>query len=310
MESNTEVFDYFLPFKLASKIIKALGFWQDEKSSMLYRVYGTILHIFVITLFWVMQLVYLFAIANNVKDISFALGGLITYAAISSKTLTFVLQIPKIKKLLQMLEELHQLTKSERNTGKIKLKYQVTSIHKVFKTFLFICVLTALPALIPLIANYHERELPYKLWIPIDYKHNDFWFYGISIYLISGPVYGAFIEATLDTFPVMFISFGTGLLEELCQRINNIVTDIEVFNEVPDPSDMKLTKFQRLLKREQTQKQRLNELIKCIEIHQKIQKFLLKTSEIFSTMIFVQGMCCSINICTTAFQLSVASLHF
>lgn len=307
MDSQPEVFDYFLPFKLASKIIKALGFWHDENSSMLYRVYGIVFHLTVIEFLWILQVVYLFTMADNVKDISFVLGGLITFTAISSKTLTFMYQLPKIKKLLQMLEELHHLTQNEQNSEKIKLKYQVTGILKVYKTFLSICVLTALPGLYTLIFNYHPREIPYKLWIPVDYKHNDFWFIGVAIYLISGPALSALIEATLDTFPVMFISFGTGLLEELCERINNIVTDIDDINEQPGPSHNKLTKFQKVVRREQTQKKHLKELLKCIEIHQEIQKFLTHTSEIFSTMIFVQGMCCSINMCTTAFQLSMVN---
>lgn len=305
MDSQQEVFDYFQPFKLASKIIKALGFWQDETSTLLYRV--TIFHLIVIELLWILQVVYLFMMADNVKDISFVLGGLVTYTAISSKTLFFVYQLPKIKKLLQMLKELHYFTQSEKNSEKIKLKNQVTGIHKVYKAFLSICVLTALPGLYPLILNYHKREFPYKLWIPVEYKHKDFWYWGVAVYLILGPTFGALIEATLDTFPVMFISFGTGLLKELCQRINNILTEIEVINEQPGSSLIKLTKFQKLLKKEQTQKKHLKELLKCIEIHQEIQKLLTKTSGIFSTMIFVQGMCCSINICTTAFQLSLVS---
>ena len=306
MDSKTEVFDYFLPFELASKIIKALGFWHDQNSSILYCIYGAILHLTVIELLWILQIVFLFTIADNVKDLSFVLGGLITYTAISFKTLFFVYQLPKIKKLLQMLKDLHYLTKSEQNSGNMKLKYQVTRIHKVFKIFLSICVLIALPGINLLIFNYHKRELPYKLWIPIDYKHNDIYYWGVAFYIIIGPIFGALIEATLDIFPVMFISIGTGLLQELCQRMKNITTEIEAINDQPGPSHMKLTKFQTL-KTEQTQKEHLKELLKCIEIHQEIQKFFVKTGEIFSTMIFVQGMCCSINMCTTAYQLSVVS---
>ncbi|CAO1358439.1 unnamed protein product [Diamesa serratosioi] len=307
MDSNTEVFDYFQPVTLASKIIKLLGFWHDQSSSILYRVFGAIIHITFIELFWVLQVVYLFKMADNVKDISFLLGGIITYTAISSKTLTFVYQLSKIKQLLKMLEQLHHLTKSEKNTDKRKLKNQVLNIHKIFKTFSTICLLTALPGLYFLILHYDERKMPYKVWIPIDYKHNDYCFWVVAVYLLSGPAYGALIEATLDTFPVMFICIGTGLLEELCDRMNSIGTEIEVMNLQAGTSKMKLTAFQKVLKRKQRDKEHLKELLKCIEIHQKIQEFMVKTSEIFSTMIFVQGMFCSINICTTAFQLSLSS---
>lgn len=304
MDSNVEEFDYFLPFKLASKIIKLLGFWHDENSSIFYRAFGTVLHLTIIELFWVLEIVYLFTIADNVKDMSYILGGIITYTAISFKTLTFVYQLSKIKQLLKMLEQLHQLTKSEQNYQKIKLKSQVMKIHKVYKMFLFICVLTTVPGVYHLFLHYNERKFPYKVWIPIDYKSNDFWYWGLAIYFISGPAYGAFIEATLDTFPVMFICIGTGLLEELRHRMNNI--GVEIDNQ-SGPSHKKLTKFQKVLKQEQTEKKHLKEFLKCIEIHQAIKQFIVKTSEIFSTIIFVQGMCCSINICTTAFQLSLVS---
>lgn len=307
MDGQREKFDYFQPFKLASKIIKALGFWHDGNSSMLYRAYGTIFHLIVVEFLVLLQVVYLFTIAENVKDISFVLGGIITFTAISYKTLNFVYQLPKIKKLLQMLEELHYLTQNKQNSDKIKLKYQVTSILKVYKAFMSICMLTAFPGLYSLILNYDQREIPYKLWIPVDYKHNVFWYLGVAVYIIIGPACGALIGATLDAFPVMFISFGTGVLEELCDRVNNIATEIEVVNVQPGPSLSKLTKYQKFIRTEQKQKENLKELLKCIKIHQEIQKYLTNTGEIFSTMIFVQGMCCSINICTTAFQLSMVN---
>ena len=95
------------------------------------------------------------------------------------------------------------------------------------------------------------------------------------------------------------------MLEELCQRISNIVTETDI--PATGPSSTKLTKFQKMIEIKNTQNKHLNELLNCIKIHQEIQQFMTQTGEVFSTMIFIQGMCCSINMCTTSYHFSLVS---
>lgn len=89
MDSQQEMFDYFLPFKLVSK-----SFGKLKIQRWFYRAYGIFFRLIVIESLWILQIVYLFTMADNVKDISFVLGGLVTYTAIASKTLFFVHRLP------------------------------------------------------------------------------------------------------------------------------------------------------------------------------------------------------------------------
>lgn len=300
-----EGFDYLMPFKLPSNILRGFGLWQDESSSIPYRVCGTVFHLITIGLFFVLQTFYLFTSCENVKEVSYVLGAVITYGTISLKTFNFMYQLSKIKQLQQMLEKLHHLTKSVKNSERIKLKNQVTSIHKVFKMFLTNCLLAASPGVFILFLYHEEMRFPYRFWVPENFRKDNTWYWILSFYSNICTVCASFLVALLDIFPVLFICIGTGLLEELCQRISNVVTEADRF----DPA-AKLTKFQRIIKTKKTQKKHLDELFNCIKIHQEIKQFMTQTGEVFSTMIFIQGMCCCINMCTASFHLSLVSLFF
>lgn len=312
MDSQTEVFDFFMPFKLPSKILKVLGLWQDESSSILYRVCGTVFHLTTNTFFFILQAIYIFTSCENVQEVSYVLGGVITYGTISLKTFNFMYQLSKIKQLQQMLKKLHHLSQSDKNPERIKLKNQVTSIHKVFKIFLTNCLLAALPAIFILCLYYEEKRLPFaRFWVPESYRNDNTWYWIISIYANITTVCASFLVALLDIFPVLFICIGTGLLEELCQRISNILIETNIVEPAlaaPDVSNSKLTKFQRIVQTKISQKKHLNELLNCIKIHQEIKQFMTQTGDVFSTMIFIQGMCCCINMCTASFHLSLVRM--
>lgn len=305
-----EGFDYRLPFKLPSKILKVFGLWQDESSSIYYRVCGTVFHLFTNGLFFVLQFVYLITSCKDVKEVTYVLGAVITYATISLKTFNFMYQLSKIKKLQQMLDKLHQLTKSAKNSERIKLKNQVTSIHKVFKVFLTNCLLAATPGVFILCLYYKEKRFPYRFWVPERYRQDTTWYWMLAFYSNLCTICASFLVAPLDIFPVLFISIGTGLLEELCQRISCIITEADIVvpaPSAPGTSSVKLIKIQEIEKTKINQKKHVNELYYCIKIHQEVQQFVTQTGEVFSSMIFIQGMCCSINMCSVSFHLSLVN---
>lgn len=297
-----ENFDSLFLFKLPIRIVKSLGLWQDENSSWLYRFYGLLFHLVCIDLYVFMQIIYLIFMFEDVKDFSHVLGGVVIYIVIVLKTSNFMYKLKEIKMLIVMMEKLIDFTANGCKQRPL-LQKQVLRDHKVFKIFLANCVISAWLAIIVILVYHQEHRLPYKTWAPVDYHNNKYWYWVLAFYQIFCPTCGACIVATLDMLPVFFICIATGLINELCQRISSIgANEIQLIMEPPTELQIKF-----LLLSEQTriEEQHLKELLNCIEIHKKIKQFTTKSGEIFSTMIFAQGVSSAINMCTAAFQLSL-----
>lgn len=238
---------------------------------------------------------------EDVNDFSHVLGGVVIYFVIILKTSNFMYELKEIKMLIVMMEKLIEFT-ANGNKQRPLLQKQVLRDHKVFKIFLANCVVSAWLAIIVIIVYHDEHRLPYKTWAPVDYHNNKNWYWVLAFYQILCPTCGACIVATLDMLPVFFICVATGLIKELCQRISYIgTTEIKLIME---PATNLRTKF-LILSNERLGEEHLKELLNCIEIHKEIKKFATKSGEIFSTMIFAQGVSSSINMCTAAFQLSL-----
>ncbi|CAO1308353.1 unnamed protein product [Diamesa tonsa] len=297
-------YDPLFLLKLPIKIIKLSGLWQDENSSWIYRLYGLVVHLICIDLYVFMQIIYLIYMFEDVNDFSHVLGGVVIYIVIILKTSNFLYELKQIKMLIVMMENLIKFTENGDKQRPL-LQKQVLRDHKVFKIFLANCVVSAWLAIIVIIVYHHEHRLPYKTWAPVDYHNNKNWYWVLAVYQILGPTCGACIVATLDMLPVFFICVATGLIKELCQRISSIGTkEIKLIME--PPTNLR-TKLLLLSKQRLIEEEHLKELLNCIEIHKEIKKFALKSGEIFSTMIFAQGVSSSINMCTAAFQLSLIS---
>ncbi|CAO1358417.1 unnamed protein product [Diamesa serratosioi] len=297
-----EKFDSLFLFKLPIRIVKLLGLWQDENSSWIYRLYGLLFHLVCIDLYVFMQIIYLVFMFEDVNDFSHVLGGVVIYFVIILKTSNFMYELKEIKMLIVMMEKLIDFT-ANGNKQRPLIQKQVLRDHKVFKIFLTNCVVSAWLAIIVIIVYHQEHRLPYKTWAPVDYHNNKNWYWVLAFYQIICPTCGACIVATLDMLPVFFICIATGLIKELCQRIGSIgEKDAKLIIEPPTKLQIK---FLLLSQQRLTQEEHLKELLNCIEIHKEIKKFATKSGEIFSTMIFAQGVSSSINMCTAAFQLSL-----
>ena len=239
---------------------------------------------------------------ENVNDFSHVLGGVVIYIVIVLKTLNFMYELKEIKMLIVMMEKLIEFT-ANGNKQRPLLQKQVLRDHKVFKIFLANCVVSAWLAIIVIIVYHHEHRLPYKTWAPVDYNNNKNWYWVLAFYQILCPTCGACLVATLDMLPVFFICIATGLIKELCLRISLIGT--KEVKLIMEPSTSLKIKFLLLSKQRLIEQEHLKELLNCIEVHKEIKKFAKKSGEIFSTMIFAQGVSSSINMCTAAFQLSL-----
>ncbi|CRK90014.1 CLUMA_CG003740, isoform A [Clunio marinus] len=138
--------------------------------------------------------------------------------------------------------------------------------------------------------NISKHELSVRMHFPmLDYKNNDTIFITIAVLQLT-IVLGAIANITLDVFPIYFMCYAIGLIEELGDRLENIGSNHAVIGhqEENDGND-------------------LNELLKCVEVHRKIKRLVSEIEEHFSFVIMLQGLMSSLIFCATAFMLSLLS---
>lgn len=275
-----DTFDPFYSLKLPLQILKLMGFCQERDSSWQYRIYGFVTHLIGIEIYLLLQIVYLFKVADSVESFSDCLSVMFTYVALLLKSFIFIYKLQDIKQLIVMLENV--IVK-----GKFMMEQELSSrvkqVHRYFKLYWILGLLScSIGACIPIYYS-NEHKIAYKMWVPFDYVNNLSGFVSISIYQTIFPIWTCGIVASLDMLPIMFLNIITGLLEELIKRFRNIG-----YNE----------------------RNELNELMDCIELHQDLKQLAHKTENIFSIMIFTQGFNSCFIMCTTAFVLSLVSCTY
>lgn len=130
--------------------------------------------------------------------------------------------------------------------------------------------------------------MPYKAWFPFDTKHSEFGFYAASIFeLVDSPIVAS-LDFALDILPVIFMSFATGLLDELSGRLDKIGT-----KSIREHTNENLYE---------------EEIVGYVKIHLKIKEYIIGIQDIFSTIILVQGILSSLILCDCAFTMSTVSL--
>jgi hypothetical protein len=293
MFEPVKVFDFLF------KIIKTFGLWQVKSSSWRYRIYGCFMHLFFIDFFTLFQFLFLFHF-ENIEELSDNISTLLTNFGEVLKTINFIFKITSVVKLVDSLKKLIASSECELTKNHIQIRKYVKQGWSLYKFLAASAVLTcALAGLVP-VFNRQEHKLPYRMYYPyVDYKNNNLTFVLLALYEMS-PIITCVIIMSLDMLPVLCMCFATGLFEELSIRLEHIARKYTVSDITENPRLIDDSKGEH----------DVQELLKCIEIHQGIRNFVHDTQDHFSTIIMVQGIMSSIIFCTTAFMLSLVSQVF
>jgi hypothetical protein len=287
----------FKPFEWCFWIFKTLGMWQDGNQTWKYFILGFFIHFISIEVQIILQFVYTIN-ALDLFDIVDAFGLLTVFSALCFKCINFFIKIRKIVKLVDMLKTLLDFSADQRHADRMHIRKQVTRIMKVMKIFISSAGIVCTSGIfIP----FFTHELPLKIWIPVAIKENEIGFWIVSLFLIYDCVFMCAVQIALDVLPVIFMSFAVGLLNELSARLSEI-GKIDAGTEFDGPGNMNKYLRERI-KNYKTRK----ELVKCIEIHQKIKEFVIEIHDCFVISTFIQEFMSSLILCTCAFVLSVVS---
>lgn len=269
----------YRPLKICFLVLKTCGVWQDGEQTWTYFIIGYFVHVILMQLYIVCLFMYAFQ-AEDLIDFAESFGLATTVLALFIKCLNFLINIKDIMKLVESVEILLKFSGSDEH--RIILNARVQFGYKIMKIFLMTGIISCLTAIFP---PFFSHQLPYKFWLPFDIKNSEtgFWITSISS-LLSSP-FTAELALVLDVLPVIFLTFAIGLVEELCIRIEGI-------GRLTNLKGSKRSQFYKI------------ELVKCIQIHQKIKKFVLDIQNSFSMVIMVQGVLSSAIICTCTFTMS------
>ena len=261
--------DLSQPFKLCFHTLKALGFWQDGNQTWSYFVFGYLLHFFIYGCYIIGQTLN-FSHIENLQDWVDIIRMYFIYWTLTAKCFNFYIKIKKIKKCYKTLECILEETKdfgSRQHTR--KRANQIFKIHKIFWACSGLFCLSALVAVVV------SHEMPYKLWFPFDTKTSEIGFWVASLYLVTNTFIASAMCVLFDIYPLVFICFAIGLVDELAERLNEVKTN--------------------------------DELVKCIKIHIKIKEFVAEILENFAVILFIMALMSSTELCVSAFLLSTVS---
>jgi 7tm Odorant receptor len=286
--------ELFKPFKLAFWVFQVTGMWQDGNQTWTYFILGHLVSLVMIELYIGGVLVFAYN-AQTIKDVIDAFGIVATQTAEMFKCWNLFYKLKNVKKSLETLNSLLEFSADDRWKSRNHVKSQVAFGLKIYKAFWFTAWTTCISgAFVPFITH----KLPYKVWFPFETENNEIGFWVASIFLIVASFYLSALDITLDMLPVIFMTFGVGLINELAERLSEIGKKEEKAGSSEEKPEGKS---------ELSEKEKLaitKEFIKCIEIHDKIREFVKEIHGNFSTAILLQGIMSSIILCTSAFTMS------
>lgn len=270
------------PFLVPIKILQLLGIWQEGNSSTSYRIYGLILHLYVLEHGSFNQTVHEINLlkSGEITEFMETLSIALTCYVTIFKSLIFMKNLKNIKNLMNELDEFLKFSdfyNGHTRPHVIFYEKQIIKISNLKYTFhTAVCNLSLIIAII----NVKERRLPFKTWFYFDYKNNVgvYTFLIIVEYFLS--VYTVLINTSLDIFPVIFLCYALSILKELSHKIS-------VMSENVRKSEV--------------------DIRKCIDLHVKIKEFCEKISENYAAHFMIQVFFSSLILCSSAYLLTRVS---
>lgn len=264
--------DLLKPFKFCFLLLKALGLWQDGNQTWIYFVFGYFFHFVMIELYIVGLLLYIPNL-ENLDDWVDLLRMLFVYLGLAMKCFNFFLKIGNIKNCYKNLECLLENIKFQWFNTRQHIKKRANQCFRIYIIF-WACDIFCCIGVLAVVVFSHK--MPNKLWFPFDTKTSEVGFWIGSLYLVVNAIIGGTTGVSFVMFPLIFICFAVGLIEELAERLREVKKN--------------------------------EELIECIKVHIKIKEFVKEIHENFAMVILTEAVMSSTEICVSAFILSNVSL--
>ncbi|KAG5673143.1 hypothetical protein PVAND_003214 [Polypedilum vanderplanki] len=315
------------PFNLPKKILKILGMWQEKNSPFWYKIYGLFLHLYILEHSCFCQTIYAVITVQekNYKDFIDTFSILLTCYLTIFKTLIFIKNLQKIKKLTKKLESLLKFSNFN-SEPRPNVKFYSTRIRKITNsTYGFHTAIITLSFLMPLIG--HNRKLPFKTWAYFDYEKTELSFMTIMIMEFTTSAFTVAINSSLDVYPVIFMCYTIAMLKELSEHFKKVKNSCEKIKENGNSeyksksfgnsiknlenSSIKLKNVNNLLKYQKIQNSKTEpkeiDLKICVDLHRKLKDFCYEISSNYALHFMVQIFFSTLLLCSSVFHLTKLS---
>lgn len=263
-------------------IFKNLGLITSKTDSFKRKITGFLFRLFFIESLLFLQLMYLREV-KDLLDFTRLLSLLSTYISYFVKAVNVLYHSKLIEDLVESMK--NELKDYEFNE---KFKIRISRAKKIFNSLLVAAFLvTFLGGFEP----FFSHELALKMWFPYDLK-NPILFWISALYQYISTVGGSWADAALELTPVFFMAYITGMLEQLCDDLENL----------EKPKKL-LKKKEAWLEVKETAASFDEKLLIIIQKHKNLIEIMRKFEKIFNFTFFVRGLTSAVVFCTTAFTL-------
>lgn len=242
------------------------GLYQEKESSWFYRVYGIFLHV-LFSIETVNHCIYVYRAFETVdiKNFATALSMTLTLYSVSFKSLWFFANLSKIKRVLV---DLLNLCNEDHQSGNLKLRRRVVNVTRVVKVYFGSAFIAISVAIGLSVLHSRSRVMPYESSTFLDYKSNVTAYWIMIFYQTVISVYGVVVNYSADLFPVIFMAFAIGLLEDLSDDMETVCLKSEGSHDL-EPNGIDFDE----------------KLRECIDHHVKIRKLVEDISNHFSQVV-------------------------
>jgi 7tm Odorant receptor len=325
------------PFDKIIKLLKMSSLWLEKGCSKCWIAIAVIIHLVSVDLLVIFGMIYLVSV-QSIEDFSEAVAFIKLFFVSYIKSVHFMYNKNKIESIMKGLKEIieHESWIEKQNGS--KLKQRIRKIVKISRTFLASAMTGVfIGCLVPLFTH----QLPLKMWFPYDYNNNETLFWLTVAYQNVASCCLVPVIVVVEMIPVYFMSYLTGIIEELCDRMGKIC-DVKIVKIVNVEPKSDLSENEKLVGRSKVAKTRKNqtkvepkarisqmnepkvgtsltyrekhekdenfeELLKCIVIQQKIKSLTSDVGDVFGRIIWFQGFMSTLVLCFSAFSLTVVS---
>lgn len=219
---------------------------------------------------------------NSLVDFSETLEMLPSFIGILIRSTYFLLNRNKFHELIGRVREIAEMDNWIDESQGNKLQKRISRIQNYLK---IIMVLFGLGLTMNTISAFTSHELPFKMWLPFDYKLNAILFGMSAIYQLFLCVILVPVEVFTDGFPIVLICYATGMVEELSVAILSI--DEVKTSSQHDKNSKKLVTY--------------------IRVYKELKELTSEITGKFGKIIWIQGFMCTLVLCMSVFSIAHVS---
>lgn len=296
MEANFEKLDESL--KVLQKMQWLTGINHRSLISIREKVLRFIfreLFLFFVTLFY-------YRVQSLLEFAEHSVMAFILYG-VYAKQQVMIVTFDEVEDVLDDCRDILKFCRQNQIQISVSFRNGILTVRKQLKIFWFSCFMTIFAG--TCFSLVTAQNVPYRTYIMVqipffEFNQNYTYYVVTELYVFIGCFFSVATEVATISFPVLLISLGALLYDELGKVIKNIEVEFSI------NKNQRNRRYSYLTEKKHEEKV-IRELKLCIEFHKRIKDLLRKVQVTASPIIFAQVMASSIIFCMLTFTISIVS---